>query len=105
VKLDADISRLSTAAGNDDSPAVLAACQQMLTDVQAAQSAPVVSDPALASDWTKVLDDYSAGATDCVSAAKNSDSSLVDRARSEVVQGSADATKLGNALEKLANSS
>jgi hypothetical protein len=106
TKLQADLSRVSTDASNDNGSALLADCQQTLTDVQAAQADPQVADPTLASDWTKVLADFSAGANDCIGAVHNNgDVSLVDRSRSEIEQGNTDAGKLATDIEKLVKGS
>lgn len=97
-KLLGDYNRLRTDGNNNNDPAILADCQQMLTDVHAAQSEPPVADKTLESDWTKVLGDFSAGAGDCVGDLNNHDSSLGDRAKSEFLQANTDAEKLGSDL-------
>ncbi|MYS22932.1 MULTISPECIES: hypothetical protein [unclassified Streptomyces] len=76
-------------------------CGTLLTDVQAAQVYPSISEPQTESHWSKALGQLGQAAADCNDGTTDHDSGLVSKSASELKAGSTElalATSLVNSL-------
>lgn len=84
---------------------VLSGCQALSRDVQTAQKAPAIPDPALQKYWTSALSDYASGSSQCVAAIDDQDSSLLTQSVTTLREGGTQVTDLSSAITALNNES
>lgn len=80
----ASLDIISEAANAQDVPAVGSSCQQLHDLVSTAQTYPPVPVADFEASWSRALNNFANAAGDCVSAATESDTSLYQKAASEL---------------------
>jgi hypothetical protein len=100
--LAADFTALEDAANADDMSSISSSCEQLQTDVEAAQSYDPIPDQEAQHEWSTALADYARGATDCVAGAQTTNATLITKASTEITDGSTALSEVTTRLGEIA---
>ena len=100
--LGSDFFALEDAANSSDLARMSAGCQQLRSDVGAAQQYDPIPDPQAQKAWAVALADYAQAATDCVAGADKSNMDLITKASKEITVGSVELDKVTARLNQIA---
>lgn len=100
--LGSDFSALEKAANANDLAQMSLGCQQLQTDVEAAQAHAPIPDKKAEAAWSLALAKYARGATDCAAGADTSNVTLIRKASNEIIDGSNDLDKVTARLNEIA---